>query len=1164
MNRPGMVGQYYVDTNLNEKDFDDRWVFTSTRHWGENGISSNGSTGNWQLRITDGADGDTGWLWNWKLSLFGSEVTSNNTYIYTNEYANFTGTANASRRVLNDNGGVDTINISAVSGNVQLNLISGQSSTFAGNSLKITDTTVIENAFTGDGNDQIIGNSANNILNAGRGQDNISGGIGNDALYGAQGNDSLVGGDGNDILDGGADIDTASYEGALTGVTVNLGLITAQNTLGAGSDTLKNIENLIGSNSADTLTGSHLNNELTGNDGNDTLNGMAGADTMIGGNGDDTYYVDNAGDIVTEQASQGTDTVASYINYTLGSNLENLTLVGTAAINGTGNAENNVITGNAANNTIDGGAGNDILNGGAGIDILSFASAGSNVTINLGILTAQNTGGAGIDTVSNFENILGSAYNDTLTGNTASNTINGGAGNDTIDGGTGKDTLIGGVGNDTYIVANTTTQIIELDNEGNNDEALSSISYSLANNLEKLTLNGIASINGTGNALNNTLVGNSGNNILNGMVGADTMNGGAGNDTYYVDNVDDTVIELVNEGTDTVASYINYTLAGNIENLTLVGTAAINGTGNAGNNNIIGNAANNTIDGAAGNDLLNGGAGIDTLSYVSAGSNVTINLGILTAQNTGGAGIDTISNFENILGSAFNDILTGNAANNTIDGAAGNDTLNGGAGIDTLSYVSAGSNVTINLGILTAQNTGGAGTDTISNFENILGSAYNDTLTGNTASNTIEGGAGNDTLDGGAGADRLIGGDGDDTFINGIGNDTVNGGDGSDIVDYSASTTQVKINLNLTTAQIVTTNSGSDIFLNIENVLGSLQSDTLIGNSANNVLRGGNGNDYLEGGLGDDDLYGDAGLDTASYSSASSAVVVNLATGTASGGAGNDKLFGIENIIGSRLNDTLTGDGNNNLITGGQGNDTIDGGAGSDTVSYQDATVGIFADINYDFLGYGSVSNGLQYDTLYNIENMIGSNFADTIYGSNQNNVIEGGKGNDYLNGDIGIDTVSYANASSSVRVNLNTGTASGGDGTDQLISFENIIASKFSDSLYGTSSNNTIEGGAGIDYISGLGGNDILIGGTGNDTLNGGLGSDIFKFYLNDDFDTIEDFTDGLDKIDISAWGLTGFADLNIVTNSASTMITALNVGTQITVSTFGNTFDTTDFIFA
>ncbi|MDB9455412.1 bluetail domain-containing putative surface protein [Dolichospermum circinale] len=233
-----------------------------------------------------------------------------------------------------------------------------------------------------------------------------------------------------------------------------------------------------------------------------------------------------------------TDTLTASVTTTLPANVENLTLTGTTAINGTGNAGNNVITGNTGNN---------ILNGGAGID-----------------------------------------------------------------------TLIGGLGNDIYVVDSATDTITELAN-GGTDTIQSSVTYTIAAlaNVENLTLTGAAAINGTGNAGNNVITGNTGNNILNGGAGTDILIGGLGNDTYVVDSATDTITEGANAGTDTIQSSVTYTIAAlaNVENLTLTGAAAINGTGNASNNVITGNTGNNILNGGAGKDTLTGGLGRDRFDY---------------------------------------------------------------------------------------------------------------------------------------------------------------------------------------------------------------------------------------------------------------------------------------------------------------------------------------------------------------------------------------------------------------------------------------------------------------------------------------------------------------------------------------------------------------------
>lgn len=233
------------------------------------------------------------------------------------------------------------------------------------------------------------------------------------------------------------------------------------------------------------------------------------------------------------------------------------------------------------------------------------------------------------------DKFFGYAGNDKLYGNVGNDLLYGDAGNDVLDGGQGIDTLDGGSGNDTYYIDNSSDKVIESSASGGTDTVVSTISTTLGNNLEVLSLSGTAAINGIGNSLANTLKGNSANNVLNGKTGADTMIGGLGNDTYHVDNIGDIVSEAVNAGIDTVKSAVTYSLGTSLENLILTGTASIEGKGNELTNNMTGNSANNMLKGKAGNDTLNGGAGDDTL--------------------VGGAGMDSLS------GGVGNDIFDFNA-----------------------------------------------------------------------------------------------------------------------------------------------------------------------------------------------------------------------------------------------------------------------------------------------------------------------------------------------------------------------------------------------------------------------------------------------------------------------------------------------------------------------
>ena len=269
----------------------------------------------------------------------------------------------------------------------------------------------------------------------------------------------------------------------------------------------------------DKLTGGAGNDLLDGGEGNDLLDGGAGADHLIGDGGNDTVNYANSAAAVAVNLLTGATSGGDAAGDTL-SGIENLI----------GSRFNDQLWGDTGDNILNGGLGNDLLNGGDGNDTASYADATAAVKVSLAVFTAQNTGGGGTDTLTSIENLIGSAFNDTLTGNALSNHLSGGAGVDTLDGGAGTDILEGGEGNDIYIVDNTGDQIIETATGGTADQVKSAVSFTLADFVEKLTLTGAANIDGTGNALANTLTGNTGNNILSGGGGKDILSGGAGDD----------------------------------------------------------------------------------------------------------------------------------------------------------------------------------------------------------------------------------------------------------------------------------------------------------------------------------------------------------------------------------------------------------------------------------------------------------------------------------------------------------------------------------------------------------------------------------------------------------------------------------------------------------
>ncbi len=364
---------------------------------------------------------------------------------------------------------------------------------------------------------------------------------------------------------------------------------------------------------------------------------------MAGGLGDDIYVVKQSGDVVIENVDAGIDRVRAGIDYTLGANVENLTLIGTDSLQGTGNALDNLLRGNEGNNILNGGLGNDILRGRIGNDTLN--------------------GGEG---------------DDILRGQEDDDMLNGNQGDDVLDGGIGNDVLIGGFGDDRYIIDDLNDTIIENANEGV-DQINSSLTYTLANgsNIEELTLTDEADIDGTGNDLDNRIIGNLGNNMLNGGLGndildgkggIDTLIGGLGDDRYLIDEAIDIVIENANEGVDQVNSTIDYTLGANIEELHLQGVADLNGNGNTLDNLLVGNEGANTLNGNDGHDILRGQEGNDTLNGEN-GHDIL----------NGGEGIDTLN------GGLGDDILRGDVENDTLIGGEGSDILRGGDGNDLLN-----------------------------------------------------------------------------------------------------------------------------------------------------------------------------------------------------------------------------------------------------------------------------------------------------------------------------------------------------------------------------------------------------------------------------------------------------------------------------------------------
>ena len=316
----------------------------------------------------------------------------------------------------------------------------------------------------------------NQVLTGTAGNDVLTGGAGNDQLLGLAGNDTLQGGAGHDLLDGGTDTDTMQGGTGNDTYIVDVAGDVVTELANEGTDTVQSrITYTLGANVEHlTLTGTgNLNG--TGNALDNTLVGNGGINVFTGGAGNDTYVV-GGGDTVVENFNDGADTVVSAATWTLGSNVENLALTGTANLNGTGNGLNNVLVGNSGANTLDGGSGNDTVDGGDGNDSLLGGSGDDtllgglgNDTLNAGSGNDILNGGDGTDTLD------GGSSDDQLLGGAGTDTLIGGSGADQFTGGTGNDQLTGGSGNDRYNFSRGDGQDTIIDSDpfpGNQDRAL--------------------------------------------------------------------------------------------------------------------------------------------------------------------------------------------------------------------------------------------------------------------------------------------------------------------------------------------------------------------------------------------------------------------------------------------------------------------------------------------------------------------------------------------------------------------------------------------------------------------------------------------------------------------------------------------------------------------
>jgi Ca2+-binding RTX toxin-like protein len=568
-------------------------------------------------------------------------------------------------------------------------------------------------------------------------------------------------------------------------------------------------------------------------------------------------------------------------------------LVSAAGGQGTGSALTlpSSLQGDQGDDSLCSGLGNDIIGGGTGIDTLSFPAATAGVTVSLALTSAQNTGGAGTDTVTGVRNIDGTSFDDVLTGDAQANVLSGSDGADRLTGGLGDDALAGGNGGDTADYSSSTAAVT-IDLQQITQDTIGAGTDTLIG-FENLT-GGSAGDSLSGDGGPNAVRGLAGSDIVNGRGGDDGLDGGTGTDIVSLESaVSGITVDLDNEqsvgdGTDSLASF----------------ESAI---GSPFNDLLIGTNAANTLDGALGED---------TVDYANSIGGVSLNLQSNVVSGAGGS--DTLAEVEHAVGSVYDDVLVGNTRPNSLQGAGGDDTLNGagandtmsgGEGVDTADYTAAGTHVQVDLAAGEAH---GRGDDAIVGFENATAGIGNDVLRGTAGPNTLDGGAGHDRIDGGGGDDDL------------------DGGAGTDTVDFASSTARVRVNLPHLRAR----GAGKDALLAFEDVRGGRGGDFLTGDGAANRLNGGAGRDVLRGKGGDDTVIGGAGSDTVDYSSFApvtrdKGVVVNLTRGRASG-EGADDLSRVESVIGSGAADHITGDKRANRLQGGAGGDTLIGASGRD------------------------------------------------------------------------------------------------------------------------------------------------------------------------------------------------------------------------------------------